>query len=373
MTNWNTCRNVLCIRADNMGDVIMSGPAIRSLKQHPGCKITLLTSAAGSLIAPFMPAVDDVMVADLPWVQTTKGINAAACTQLIADLKSKEFDAVIIFTVYSQSPLPSALIAYMAGIPLRLAYCRENPYGLLTDWVPDKEPYCSIMHQVERDLLLLSKINIGMKHEASAAVLTLVNFQNYKGTLDSKLHQKGVSTFKKYILLHAGVSDAKRTYPVEKWRELLKLLRDLEYEIILTGSVSERALAGDIIHDSKTSGIHNIAGELNIGEWISLISNAALVVSVNTSTIHIAAAVKTPVIVLYALTNPQHTPWNAISKVLPYSISSDMQSKNEVIQYVNKTYYGTYVPVPEPAEIFMHAQQLLGARSIENFAGVVSV
>ena len=45
----------------------------------------------------------------------------------------------MIFTVYSQSPLPSAMICYLADIPLRLAHCRENPYHLLTDWVPDPE------------------------------------------------------------------------------------------------------------------------------------------------------------------------------------------------------------------------------------------
>src|SRR5690606_29741612 len=70
----------------------------------------------------------------------------------------QQFDACVVFTVYSQNPLPAAMIAYLAGIPLRLAYCRENPYGLLTDWFPDPEPLTTIHHQVERDVNLVARI-----------------------------------------------------------------------------------------------------------------------------------------------------------------------------------------------------------------------
>jgi hypothetical protein len=50
------------------------------------------------------------------------------------------------------------MLAYLAGIPKRLAYCRENPYQLLTDWVPDQEPYTFIKHQVRRDLDLVAAV-----------------------------------------------------------------------------------------------------------------------------------------------------------------------------------------------------------------------
>ena len=50
------------------------------------------------------------------------------------------------------------MLAMMAGIPLRLAYSRENPYELLTHWLPDKEPYSFVQHQVKRDLELVASI-----------------------------------------------------------------------------------------------------------------------------------------------------------------------------------------------------------------------
>ena len=55
-------------------------------------------------------------------------------------LSARRFDAAVIFTVYSQSPLPAALLLLQAGVPLRLAHCRENPYGLLTQWGREREP-----------------------------------------------------------------------------------------------------------------------------------------------------------------------------------------------------------------------------------------
>ena len=148
MTHWKDCKNILCIRADNMGDLLMSSPAIRALKETFNCRITLLSSRMGNLIAPFINEIDETIVADLPWIKTTAPVNKDDIFSLIEKIQSYQFDAVVIFTVYSQNPLPAALLAYMAGIPKRLAYCRDNPYHLLTHWMVEKEPYTFIYHQV---------------------------------------------------------------------------------------------------------------------------------------------------------------------------------------------------------------------------------
>jgi ADP-heptose:LPS heptosyltransferase len=154
----NRYKNILCIRADNMGDIVMSGPALRALKATFHCRLTLLTSQMGSLVTPFIPEIDATIITDLPWVKTNSQPPAAACQDLIDILRRQQFDLAVIFTVYSQNPLPSALLCFLADIPERLAYCRENPYHLLTKWIPDQEPYTLIRHQVERDLHLVASI-----------------------------------------------------------------------------------------------------------------------------------------------------------------------------------------------------------------------
>ena len=69
MDNWKTCRKILCIRPDNIGDLIMSAPAVRALKESFGCAITLLTSSMAAGIAPFLPEIDEVIRFNVPWVK----------------------------------------------------------------------------------------------------------------------------------------------------------------------------------------------------------------------------------------------------------------------------------------------------------------
>jgi ADP-heptose:LPS heptosyltransferase len=63
-----------------------------------------------------------------------------------------------------------------------------------------------------------------------------------------------------------------------------------------------------------------LVGELGLGELGALIAEADLLVSNNTGPAHIAAALGTPVVDLYALTNPQHTPWQVRSRVLNHDV-----------------------------------------------------
>ena len=74
---------------------------------------------------------------------------------MVRKLREQRFDAAVIFSVFSQNPLPAAFLCHLADIPLRLAYCRENPYHVLTHWVPDPEPRAGIRHEVQRQLDLV--------------------------------------------------------------------------------------------------------------------------------------------------------------------------------------------------------------------------
>src|SRR5918911_1912466 len=154
---WRDIRRLLCVRLDSIGDVLMSTPAMRALRQSLGCQVTLLTSAAGAAVAPFVPEVDDTIVFAAPWMKAT-GVRPTHDAGMIATLAARQFDAAVIFTVYSQNPLPAAMLCHLAGIPRRLAHCRENPYQLLTDWVPDPEPQQFTRHEVRRQLDLVAAV-----------------------------------------------------------------------------------------------------------------------------------------------------------------------------------------------------------------------
>ena len=355
MNEWKTCKNILCIRPDNMGDLIMSEPAIRALKETFGCAITLLTSSMAAGIVPFLPGIDDVIQFNAPWVKTNTANGVNDFFNVIEELKQHSFDAAIVFTVFSQNPLPSAMIAYLAGIPKRLAYCRENPYHLLTNWVPDKEPYGFIQHQVQRDLQLVESIGAFTQEKKLHINLP----KNIWPDVVEKLSGIGIDFQKPWLILHAGVSEPKREYPQNLWIETgRKIVKELGYQVIFTGNAAER---NALEYLQKNIGHHsfNAAGLLSLEEFITLIKRAPLVVSVNTSTIHIAAAVATPVVVLYALSNPQHLPWMATGKVLLYDIPKEQRSRNEVLQYVHENLHPQDLPMIMPETILQAIREVL--------------
>ena len=139
---WQQAEHVLCVRLDNMGDLLMTTPAIRAVKEsRPGRRVTLLAAPSGAAIARLVPEIDDVIVYEAPWMKATAPRTDSRPEYAMAErLRQAGLDAAVIFTVYSQNPLPSALLCYLADIPLRLADCHENPYQLLTECVPYPAP-----------------------------------------------------------------------------------------------------------------------------------------------------------------------------------------------------------------------------------------
>src|SRR5439155_4908783 len=169
-------------------DVVMTGPAIRALAapargapqgagpkprgapQGAGSKelgrtVTVLTSPGGAEAARLLPGVDEVMCYEAPWMKASQPRTGSAVLGMAARLRVGCFDTAVIFTVYSQSPLPAALLCHLADIPLRLAHCRENPYQLLTDWLPEREPGALRRHEVRRQLDLVASIGCAVDDE----------------------------------------------------------------------------------------------------------------------------------------------------------------------------------------------------------------
>lgn len=314
---WAAARRILCVRLDNIGDVLMSTPAIAALKRLPGNPaLTLLASSAGAALAPFLPQIDTAMAYDVGWVKNN-GPGHEKDRALIDVLAQGQFDAAVIFTVYSQSALPAALICYLAGIPLVLAHSRENPYRLLTDWVLDTEPGPVIRHEVQRQLDLVARIGAIPQDTR----LIFKTRPSDRLALQARLRTMQVNTSKGWIVAHCGATAASRRYSPNKFARVLMGLKDAGLPILLTGSTEEYELIQSIcVQCEEGPPLYNLAGCLELGQLGCVIEGARLLISNNTGPVHIAAAVQTPVVDLYALTNPQHTPWQVEHRVLSHDV-----------------------------------------------------
>jgi len=341
--NFSDCKNVLVIRPDNMGDLLMSSPAIRALKNVSNCKITVLCSAKAAPVAGMIAEIDASIVFDLPWLkfETPQKENL---TDLIDRLKENSFDACVVFNVYSQNPAPCLMLAYLAEIPLRAAYSKENLYGLLTHWLPDDEPFFTIRHQVERDLNLagflggeITNKQISIK-EPSVAIQAQV-------MSDFELSPAG------YFVLHAGVSEKKRQYPKSHWIEIGNMLYEKYHlPIVLTGSKEEKEF-NDSLAKQIAGRVLNLAGKLDLAGLAAIIKQAKCMVSVNTGPMHLAVAFQKPLIALYAQSNPQHKPYHTLYSALEYSVPVTLQSSNQIIRFVNNKLYQQFIPYPSPQEV----------------------
>jgi lipopolysaccharide heptosyltransferase II len=315
---WSRAERVLCVRLDALGDVLMTGPAVRALKEaRPGRTITLLTSPAGAAAAELLPEVDDVIVYEAPWMKATAPReDSRPDAEMIDRLRSARFEAAVTFTVYSQSPLPSGLLCSLAGIPLHLAHCHENPYQLLSDWVSDPEPHRLIRHEVRRQLDLVAAVGASPKDERMSIRIPAGD----RPRVASVLWARGVRLERPWVLIHPGSSAPSRRYAPEGYAEVTRrLVREHGLAVVFTGSDSERPLI-DSIREASGVPTVSLAGDLSLGELAAAVWLAPVLVSNNTGPVHLAAAVGTPVVDLYALTNPQHTPWMVPCRVLSHDV-----------------------------------------------------
>ena len=99
------------------------------------------------------------------------------------------------------------------------------------------------------------------------------------------------------------------------------MVRDHGLRIVFTGDSSELELIAEVQRGMEGAPSISLGGELSLAELAALLERAPVLLANNTGPVHLAAAVGTPVVDLYALTNPQHTPWGVPHRALNHDVS----------------------------------------------------
>jgi lipopolysaccharide heptosyltransferase II len=311
---WADARRILLIRLDSLGDVILMTPAFHAIKEtQPAAQLTLLTSPVGAQVAGLNQDLDEVLVYASPmtdaWLEVPHTPEREL--QLVETLRQREFDGAIIFTSYRQSPLPAALLSYLAGIPLRLGATDDGAGSLLT--TRHRWP-AGLFHEVERGLSLVAAAG----YHSRDAELVLQVPAAIQRQVRRRLSQSGVDPARPLVVVHPGCSMPARTYPWQRFAAAADLLvQRLGAHVVLTGSREEVPLV-ERLRAHMAHPAQSWAGQSSLAELAGLIQVADLVVTNNTGPAHIAAAVKTPVVDLFAWTNPpeQWRPWRVPQRLL---------------------------------------------------------
>ncbi len=316
---WRSVRNVLLVRLDNLGDVLLTTPAFHAVKTSlPQASLTLLASPVGAQVATLNPDIDDVLVYQAPWMDPWHKLplDSQREQEMITLIKDRHFDGAIIFTSFRQSPLPSAYLCYLAAIPLRAAASIDGPGSLLTTRYKHPE---RIIHEVEHNLELVAAL--GMNTSDQSMVLHVP---------DDAMHEiarAGAINRAPTIVVHPGCSMPARTYPWEMYVEVINLLVErLNAFVVVTGVEDERPLVARVLEHVRSENRAStlaMAGTLPFPLFCALLKMADLTITNNTGPMHVSAAVKTPVIALFALTNPpeQWGPWHVPHRQLYHDVS----------------------------------------------------
>ena len=324
---WAEARRLLLLRLDNLGDVLMSTPAMAAVREGlPQARLTLLTSPAGAALAPHLPWIDEVLAYDAPWVRSGaeamvgKGRQGGgpgwADLALQRALRRRSFDAAIIFSACTQSALPAALLCRLAGIPLCLAHSRENAYGLLSDRLPESDQLGPVMrHEVQRQLDLVASVGLRTAAQGLRFTLRPADVQRTAGILAGA----GLKPGQAYVLLHPGASAPSRRYPASAFAAAAALLCQAAGgdgpALVACAGPGEQELLQPLSGALPRPPVL-LPSPLSLGELAAAIGGGRLLVANNSGPVHLAAALGTPVVTLYALTNPQHTPWQVPARVL---------------------------------------------------------
>ncbi len=290
--------SVLVARLDNAGDVLLAGPTARAVAQR--ATVTFLAGPAGAEAASLLPGVDDVIVFDAPWSgYSPPACDRAAVDALVARVAAAGVDEALILTSDHQSPLPLALLLRLAGVRRIAAISVDYPGSLLDVRVPDPGD----VHEVQRAFSV-------------AVAAGWVPAGTDPGPLAVRGPLSVATPFARpYVVVHPGASVSARAIGEARAADAVRALRADGWRVVVTAGPAERALA-EAVAGNDRDGVR-VAVPRDLRALAGLVAGAAALVSGNTGPAHLAAAVGTPVVSVFAPVVPavRWRPW-AVPHVL---------------------------------------------------------
>jgi ADP-heptose:LPS heptosyltransferase len=325
--------HVLVARQDSAGDVLLAGPAVRAVATG-AARVTVLCGPRGRAAAELLPGVDAVLCRHAPWIDAEPApVTRPSMEAFVDELAGLGVDQAVVLTSFHQSPLPLALLLRMAGVATIAATSTDYPGSLLDvrHRVDDDR------HEVERALSLVATLGYRLP-AGDDGRLAVRRGPAGRGEPDSPGHPLGVPRTppdspghplgvprtppagpSPYVVVHPGASAPARA-PSPGWAAaLVEALAAAGRRVVVTGGPGERALTARVAGRTGT----DLGGRVDLAGLAEVLAGADVVVVGNTGPAHLAAAVGTPVVSLFAPVVPaaRWRPW-----AVPHVLLGDQQA-----------------------------------------------
>ena len=287
--------HVLAVRLDSAGDVLLQGPAIRAIAREAD-EVTLLCGPRGRDAARLLPGVDRILVHRSAWIDPKPAsLDHTAVERLVEQVRAIRPREAVIFTSFHQSPLPTALLLRLGGVPRISAISPEYPGSLV-----------NVRHHVDDDV---HEVVRSLSLAAAAGFWLPANDDRALAVVD--VPPPDMDEFPRpYVVVHPGTSVPARAWRAERHAEVVDALARAGTRVIVTGSPGEEALTAFVAGEPRP-GIVDLGGRTSLRDLAEVLRGADAVVVGNTGPAHLAAAVGTPVVSLFAPTVPavRWRPW----------------------------------------------------------------
>jgi ADP-heptose:LPS heptosyltransferase len=281
--------SVLVVRPDGMGDVLLTGPAVRAIAASAP-DVTFLAGPNGAGAAALLPGVNRVLEWRAPWIDPEPGaFDPGQVQSLIRRLRRLGPAIAVVFTSFHQSPLPMALALRMAGVR-RIAAISEDYPGSLLDV---RHPPTADIPEAERNLSLVRAAGFELPPgDTGRLAVTAALPDSRELTGDGP-----------YVALHVSASVPARAPSADRTAAVAAALAAAGYRLVVTGSAAEAPLTAGACRAAAEGPGRNpvdLGGRTSLPMLAAVLARADVAVAPNTGAAHLAAAVGTAVVSLFA-------------------------------------------------------------------------
>src|SRR5437899_842550 len=279
---------ILVIKLRYVGDVLLATPVLSRLRESfPKAHLAMLVNPGTDDVVRDHPALDEVLV--------LARAGLARRWRFVQGLRRRQFDLVIDLTDADRS----ALLSWLCGAPVRLGYNSEGRWrGILCSQVVAADRFS--MPAVRYHLQALE--GLGVAGPPPAPILTVA--PEARQEADRLLREAGVDGARPFVCLHPGARWWFKAWPAERYAALADLIQtETTAQALFLGGEQERSLEGRIADGMKTP-FRSLIGKTSLRALTAVLERAALMVSNDNGPMHMAAALRVPVIGLFGPSDP---------------------------------------------------------------------
>jgi len=286
-------KSILLIRLDHLGDVLLTTPAIRSLKtQFPQARIVMLIKEWSFEAIQNNPHIDNIIIFNPSWTiaksEGTKIDGVAGIYRLIRQLRKEHFDLAIDF----KGDLRNILIALLSGAKRRIGYGIRGGGFLLTDVVP----YEAEIHEIDKNLKLLTRLRINSEHDGMELYIQGEDVARAEQLFD----QKGIDLSRRTIAVHYGGASQFKRWDTEKFVSLTEsITENNSTNVLIFGGPYEREAFQ--LWENPEKGVF-LMPHMTICQMAAAFMRCNLLVCNDSGPMHIGLAVGTPTVAIFGPT-----------------------------------------------------------------------